>query len=284
MKKIFLLASIFLFSLTLFAQDKMPDSRWATIDKTRIHYYDVGSQKNKTAIVFVHGWACNADFWKGSLNAFPQNRVIALDLVGHGQSDRPNAIYSMEFFARSVDAVLTKAKVDKAILVGHSMGTPVVRQFYRLFPNKTAAIVIVDGALRPYMDQTEYDKFIAPMRASYVQNAGRFINGMTQPINDATLKTWIGEQMMSTRATVGLSAMDAMADRSIWGNDKINVPVLAIMAESPTWAADTEEFYKTIAPDLSFKMWKNVSHFLMMEKPAEFNGEIKAFITQRSLL
>lgn len=284
MKTFFLVAWIFLFSLTFNAQDKMPESQWATLDKARIHYYDIGSKKNKTAIVFVHGWACNADFWKNSLNAFPQNRVIALDLIGHGQSDRPNAIYSMDLFAKSVDAVLTKAKVEKAILVGHSMGTPVARQFYRLYPNKTAAIVIVDGALRPYMSKSEFDQFMAPLRSSYVQNAGKFINGMTQPISDGTLKTWIGEQMMMTRATVALSAMDAMNDQTIWSNDKINVPVLAVMAESATWPADTEEFYKTIAPDLSFKMWKNVSHFLMMEKPAEFNGEVKAFISQKALL
>lgn len=262
----------------------MPESRWASMEKTRIHYYDIGSQKNKTAIVFIHGWACNADFWKGSLNAFPQNRVIALDLVGHGQSDRPNAIYSMEFFAKSVDAVLTKAKVDNAILVGHSMGTSVARQFYRLFPNKTAGIVIVDGALRPYADKAEFDAFMAPLRTNYVQNASTFIKGMTQPIKDQTLKTWIDEQMMLTRATVALSAMDAMGNPSIWGDDKINVPVLAVMAESPTWPADTEQFYKKIAPDLSFKMWKNISHFLMMEKPVEFNAELKAFITQKGLL
>ena len=55
------------------------------------------------------------------------------------------------------------------------------------------------------------------------------------------------------------------------------------MAESPAWRADEEAFFKSIAPNLEFHM-KDASHFLMMEKPAEFNSLIKSFITKNSLL
>lgn len=272
-----------LFALASLAQ-QMPKSNFTNFDKSKIHYYEIGNSKSRTAIVFIHGWTCSADFWKDSFNAFPQNRVIAIDLIGHGQSDKPNAIYSMDLFAKSIDAVLTKEKIEKAVLVGHSMGTPVARQYYRLFPAKTAGIVIVDGALRPYMSSEEFDKFFAPVRSNYVQNAPNFINGMLQPIKDAALRDWIRERMLATRAPVALSAMDGMGDMTIWNTDKINVPVLAVMAESPAWKADEEAFFKSIAPNLEFHMWKDASHFLMMEKPAEFNSLIKAFITKNSLL
>ena len=272
-----------LFAFVSLAQ-QMPKSNFTNFDKSKIHYYDIGNSKSRTAIVFIHGWTCSADFWKDSFNAFPQNRVIAIDLVGHGQSDKPNAIYSMDFFAKSVDAVLTKEKIEKAVLVGHSMGTPVARQYYRLFPAKTAGIVIVDGALRPFMSEQDFEKVFAPVRSNYVQNAPNFINGMLQPVKDTALRDWIRERMLATRAPVALSAMDGMGDPSIWSNDKMNVPVLAVMAESPSWKADEEAFFKSIAPNLEFHMWKDVSHFLMMEKPAEFNGLIKAFVAKNSLL
>jgi pimeloyl-ACP methyl ester carboxylesterase len=74
--------------------------------------------------------------------------VIALDLPGHGQSDKPQIAYTMDLFANAIDAVMRDAKVERAVLVGHSMGTPVARQFYRKYPQKTLAIVIVDGGLR----------------------------------------------------------------------------------------------------------------------------------------
>jgi len=75
-----------------------------------------------------------------------------------------------------------------------------------------------------------------------------------------------------------------MMDDSIWGQDKINVPVLAVMAKSPFWPADTEEFYRGIAPKLEFQMWDGVGHFLMMERPKQFNEAVIAFLDKNSLL
>jgi pimeloyl-ACP methyl ester carboxylesterase len=54
----------------------------------------------------------------------------------------------MELMARALDAVLSDAKIEKAVLVGHSMGTPVVWQFSRLHPEKTQALIAVDGSFR----------------------------------------------------------------------------------------------------------------------------------------
>jgi pimeloyl-ACP methyl ester carboxylesterase len=81
-----------------------------------------------------------------------------------------------------------------------------------------------------------------------------------------------------------VSAMEGMADDSIWGQDKINVPVLAILAKTPFWPADTEQFYRSIAPNLDFQMLEGVGHFLMMEKPKQFNDAVLAYLDKNSLL
>jgi len=73
----------------------------------------------------------------------------------------------MEYLARSIEAVLSDAKVKRAVLVGHSMGTPVIRQFYRVFPEKTAGLVIVDGALRILFPEEQTDQFMTPLRTNY---------------------------------------------------------------------------------------------------------------------
>jgi pimeloyl-ACP methyl ester carboxylesterase len=151
MRKLVFLGLVLMAGMSAFAEQ--PKSHWAKFGEDKIRYYDVGD-RSKDALVFVHCWTCNADFWKDSISAFPKYRVIAMDLVGHGQSDKPKAEYSMEYFARSVAAVLEKAGVRRAVLVGHSMGTPVIRQFYRLYPEKTIALVVVDGALRPFGPRT----------------------------------------------------------------------------------------------------------------------------------
>jgi pimeloyl-ACP methyl ester carboxylesterase len=81
-----------------------------------------------------------------------------------------------------------------------------------------------------------------------------------------------------------VSAMESMYDDALYTTDKINVPVLVILAKSPFWPADTEEFLKGIAPDLEFHMWEGVDHFLHLEKSKEFNNAVIAFVDKKNLL
>lgn len=279
MRKISILLFIFLI-LTISASVRATD-KYADFGGNKVFYRDIG--KGSKSIVFIHGWTCNADFWEKSINAFPEYRTIALDLPGHGKSDKPKTDYTMDYFAKSIEAVMRDAKVGKAVLVGHSMGTPVARQFYRLFSKKTLGIVIVDGSLRP-APKKQMEQFLAPLRANYKENAPKFVDGMLQPVRDEKIKQEIRSAMLATPEYAGLSAMEGMADEKIWTNDKINVPVLAILAESPWWAPDTDTFFASIAPNLDFRMWQGVSHFLMMEQPEVFNKSVKLFIAKNNLL
>ena len=283
MKRKLFLVSLVMLMLAGIGHAAGPRSGYADLDGNKIHYLDTGGSK-KDAIVFIHGWTCNADFWRGSISEFPGRRVIAVDLIGHGKSDKPTAVYSMEFFARSVEAVMRKAKIDRAVLVGHSMGTPVARQFYRLYPSRTLGIVVVDGAMRAMATEAQMKEFAAPLRTDYVQNAPKFLDGMLAPIKDEALKKTIRDSMLATPGHVAISAWDGMSDGKIWTDDKINVPVLALMAPSPYWPPNLKDLYAAVAPDLDFQMWTGVSHFLMMERPKEFNGQVKAFIIKNRLL
>jgi non-heme chloroperoxidase len=72
-------------------------------------------------------------------------RVITLDLRGHGKSGSPvSGPLTMELFAKAIEAVRVEAKAGKMVLVGHSLETPVIRQYARLFPANVAAMVPVE--------------------------------------------------------------------------------------------------------------------------------------------
>src|ERR1700730_13647798 len=80
------------------------ESRFTKLDGARIHYVNYG--KGSEALVLIHGWTCNLDNWRDQMPDFAKrNRVIAIDLPGHGQSDKPQLTYSMDVFARAVQAV-----------------------------------------------------------------------------------------------------------------------------------------------------------------------------------
>jgi sigma-B regulation protein RsbQ len=265
-------------------KSKAAESKFASLDGAKIHYVNYG--KGSDALVLIHGWTQSIDAWRDQIPELAKrNRVIAIDLPGHGKSDKPEVKYSMDYFARAVEAVMRDAKVNRAVLVGHSMGTPIARQFYRKYPDKTLAIVIVDGALKPFGDAAMMNNLIAGLRSpNYKETIAQMFTGLSGPSLAPEIKERITAATMSTPQPVLVSAMEGMADPTIWGDDKINVPVLAVMAKNPFFPPNIEEMSRPLVPNLEFQMWEGVGHFLMMEKPKEFNAAVLAFLDKNKLL
>jgi pimeloyl-ACP methyl ester carboxylesterase len=177
------------------------------------------------------------------------------------------------------------AKVERAVLMGHSMGTPVAREFYRKYPQKTLAIVIVDGGLRLFGDKQMRDNFLTMFRGpNHKESAVKMFAAMAGPQLPAEAQERIRTSFLNTPQYVLVSAMEEMNAASLYEPDKINVPVLAILAKSPFWPSDTELFLRSLAPKLEFHMWEGAGHFLMMERPKQFNDAVISFLNQNSLL
>lgn len=277
----FILLTLLFASTAAFAADG--DSQYAKLDGAKIHYKSYG--KGKDALVLIHGWTCNLENWRDQIPDFAKrSRVIALDLPGHGQSDKPQIAYTMDLFANAIDAVMRDAKVEHAVLVGHSMGTPVARQFYRKYPQKTLAIVIVDGGLRLFGTKEMRDGFLTMFRSPGYKEAGKqMFTQMAGKLPAAEVER-LNASFANTPQYVVVSAMESMSDEALYTTDKINVPVLAILGKSPFWPADTEQFLRGLAPDLEFQMWEGVGHFLMIDKPKQFNDAVIAFLDKKNLL
>ena len=276
------LGALLLGAALTFAQPE-PSAQFATLDGVRIHYTNYGA--GEKALLFVHGWSSDETVWKKQASELAATmRVITVDLPGHGQSDQPEIDYTMDYYARALDAVLRDAGVKKAVLAGHSNGTPVVRQFYRRYPQEVSGLIVVDGSLRPMGTVEEMQKFIAPLRGSeYAENAGKFIDGITAPMKDPAERTALKTMMLRTPQRVALSEFEAAIDPAIWKPDKIEVPTLVVLAKSPFWTAEYEKFVRDLVPQLQYETFDGVSHFLMLDKPAEFNAAVVAFLKKNQL-
>ena len=151
------------------ARSPQPVSHRVIYEGKTVHYLSAGGAG--PALVLVHGWASDSRVWNAQIEDFGKlGRVIAVDLPGHGQSDLPGSEFSMGLFARAAAAVMDDAGIDKAVLVGHGNGTPVIRQFYRLFPERTQALVVVDGALKRIFSDEMAEKMKARLAADDFQN------------------------------------------------------------------------------------------------------------------
>lgn len=99
------------------------------------------------AVVFVHGWCCSAFTWRHVLAsvAAEGRRAVAIDLRGHGRSDKPldPALYTLPALGRHLIDVLDALAVERAVLVGHSMGGAVAVRATLDAPSRVGGLVLV---------------------------------------------------------------------------------------------------------------------------------------------
>ncbi|MDX6277081.1 MAG: hypothetical protein QOJ72_1209 [Nocardioidaceae bacterium] len=96
------------------------------------------------ALLLLHGLGCDSSTWSEVMPKLAEHfTVIAPDLLGHGESDKPNADYSLGGYANGMRDLLTILGIDKVTVVGHSFGGGVAMQFAYQFPDRTERVVLV---------------------------------------------------------------------------------------------------------------------------------------------
>lgn len=258
---------------------------YASISGMRIHYLDYG--QGKEGLVFIHGWACDSSFWRFQIPALKGYRLILPDLPGHGKSDKPEVSYTQDFLAESVNAVIQDAGIQKAVLVGHSMGFPVARQFIRKYPHTAKALVIVDGAFfripedphEKVVWRKQFEKFKDNFRGSDSGIALRkFMESMFAEQTPGDLRTEIKSKVSLTPPHVAISVLEGMGNPEVWEEDVLYLPTLAIYAKRPNLPSDNGRYLKQLFPNLEYHEWRGVGHFFMMEIPQKFNEALISFL------
>ena len=257
-----------------------------TYDGARVHYESYG--EGKEAVVFIHGWTCDLTFWRGQAPVYEKRRSLLVDLPGHGQSSKPDVAYTQERFARAVEAVMRHAGVERAVLVGHSMGGPVALTFLRLFPAKAKALVLVDAFVpQPPKNDEERakqkertDAFALRWRApNYKESAEQMINSMFSEKTTPAQREEIRTKMLAAPQHVMVSAFEGMfAMEAPKPGETYDLPVAAVMVKTPG-RAGYEAQLRTVFPKLSkYEAWEGSGHFLMMESPDRFNRALEEFL------
>lgn len=259
-------------------------SHFATFAGTAVHYESYGT--GREALVFIHPWGGDVSFWRFQVPAFEGKiRVLLIDLPGHGRSDKPLIAYTQELFASSVRAVLRDAGVRRAILVGNSMGGLVTRQFYRMYPKMTKALVIVDMPLRPFDSKEFLEKQVAPMRGpEYKEHVRQGFGILFTPQTPPSLREEILTKILNTPQNVLVSSQEQMVDPKVWRQESISVPVLGIYSKQPYIPSDNEHFLRSFIPHLDYQAWDGVGHFIMLEAPERFNEALGAFLVKNRFL
>lgn len=248
-------------------------------------HYEVYGDAGPT-LVFVHGWASSTQVWKYQVHAFPDYRVIAVDLPGNGKSGKDeSADYTMELFADAVQAVLQKERIPQAVLFGHSMGFAVVEVFAQKYPRLCTAIGSIDGCHFEIPDdekaRREWIEGNRGFTESLREEKGRedFINALFLPDTPELLKEEVMKASRQTPLTVGRSMVAGVEkDLQFWAKRTTNIRCLAI--HSPVYQL-TEEYkndFMKMYPRAEYHEIAGVSHFLMLEIPYRINQMIYDYL------
>ena len=125
-----------------------PEGPLPPVQVRRIHGYDRAYRRRGEgeAIVLVHGIGDSSTTWSEVLRDLSEDHeVLAPDLLGHGFSDKPRADYSVGGFANGLRDLLTVLGIERATVVGHSLGAIVAMQFAYQFPERTERLVLVSA-------------------------------------------------------------------------------------------------------------------------------------------
>jgi non-heme chloroperoxidase len=128
-------------------------------DGTRLMYVERGDADG-TPVVLLHGYTDSMRSYQRVLPHLPQSlRIFAVTQRGHGGSDKPEGSYTSDVFARDVAAFLDSLGLERAVIVGHSMGSTVAQRFAVEYPQRTQALVL-EGAFMPRPANAEVRKFL----------------------------------------------------------------------------------------------------------------------------
>jgi pimeloyl-ACP methyl ester carboxylesterase len=240
-------------------------------------------------MVFVHGWSCNARFWREQVPAFADKaRLILIDLPGHGQSDKPHADYTMDFFASSVLAVLRHEHIREAIFVGHSMGVAVICRVHAQAPRSVAALVDVDGFLRTRkLPPDESEKSIAPWRAvDYRERVKEAVKAMFPIPGTEELRDRVMSEMLATPQYVIVSIAESRWDpgQPAWELENVKVPLLVMNTKSAIYTPEYEAYARSLSARTDYRTFEGGGHFMMLEKPAMFNSALADMLHEFNLL
>lgn len=247
-------------------------------DGTPISYESYGD--GEPTLVFVHGWSCDARYWRAQLQHFSQkNRVVILDLAGHGHSAMTRSRYTMGAFGEDVQAVTEATGSRRVILIGHSMGGSVIAEAARLMPDRVIGLIGIDTLedVEYPMTHEELGKMMAPLEKDFRTGTRQFVAEMISSNTDSQLREWILADMSAAPPAVALSAMKEMLLQYVTGKaaeifEGIRIPVVTVKGD--LWpvnlAANRRHMYSFDAIVI-----KDADHFLMMDRPEDFNHALQ---------
>jgi haloalkane dehalogenase len=265
-----------------------------------IAYREAGRQHGGPAALLLHGWPTSSYLWRNVMPAIAQRRrVVALDLPGFGESDKPIDVrYTFGFFDEAIDGIVDGLGLGRVIPVGHDLGGPIALRWTLDHPGRTAGLVLLNTLVYPEFsdavqqfvadlhDPVEGARMTSPeglaelMRSGVADPAGlpdETIAAVVAPFATADARTALG------KAATGL-------EYRVFGDlgrrlPQLGTPLRCLYGRQDRLLVDVHDTMTRIQQDVPTAQITELTacgHFLMEDDPQTVGRELAEFVARVS--
>jgi pimeloyl-ACP methyl ester carboxylesterase len=256
--------------------------KFITTYGAKIHYVEAGSG---APVILIHGLADNVAIWDPVIPALAARfRVIALDQIGFGRSDKPLLNYRVSTLVDFLDVFLTELKIERASLVGNSLGGWVAAAYALAHPERVERLVLSDAAGYAALTKTMDSRALRALRVASRDDI-RYLGPLA--FHDKRFYQDV-DAAFKERVTAGDSYTVAQVlDSMIRGDDALDNKLQTL--KQPTlvlWGREDkliplsfgEQFHREIV-DSRLRIIDNCGHMPQLECPNEFSAAVLKFFS-----
>jgi 2-hydroxy-6-oxonona-2,4-dienedioate hydrolase len=284
-RALLLLAALLLFAAASFAQAPLVRAeKEVRIYGQRIRYVEAGTGQT---VILLHGLGGSSANWMLNMDVLARRyRVIAPDQIGFGQSDKPMINYRVGTYVDFLDKFYSALKVERAVLVGNSMGGWIAALYAAQHPERVERLVLVDAA--GFAPPKDFDaKQLAALNPSTREGmralASRVFYNKQLYGSDEAIDFMLAQRMAAGDGYTIQSLIESIArgeDMLDGRLSAIKQPTLIIWGREDglTPLAEFGERFKREIPSAEFVVLEQCGHVPMVEKAAEFNAALLKFL------
>ena len=264
---------------------------FTTNDGYRLHYLEAGTGK---PLVMIPGWSQTAAQFKHQIEGLSDRyRVIAIDMRGHGESDKPTHGYRIHRLSKDVHEFLVGNNLNNVTLAGHSMGCSVIWGYWELFgKERVSKLVLIDqmpmiSANPIWGDQEKIDSgaildkdalWAVPNSlagAEGVKTTEGFIGGMFTKEYPRDMVDWVIKQNLKFPRPYAARLLFDHATND-WRDmlSNITIPALIVGGKTSLVGWRSQQWIGTQIPNSRVEIFEESeggNHFMFMENPTKFN-------------
>jgi pimeloyl-ACP methyl ester carboxylesterase len=257
-------------------------------DGIKLAYVETGDPRGP-AVVLIHGYTDNARDWVPLIPYLSRrDRLIVVDIRGHGRSSKPECCYSRLDFAYDIKLLLDALKVNRADIVGHSLGSIVAQTFAEYWPERTRKVVLISStggarpgapAITPHID---YASEIRKLKEPIDPDSPFMVAWWSSPtpVSEAFIR-----RQRQDSARIPLKVWLAVLDQGMGTTDlqatlpRLKAPCLLIWGElDPIMGEDVRATLREALPMAQVKVFTGLGHNPFWEDPAGVASVINQFL------